>query len=260
MPRLVTLEKQGNLMKAIVEGFEKKPNRQPSKRGKVFGLSERSRKRMLEQVARLEFDQDEGYRQCAVFITLTTLAINHPKRAKDMLFAFIKRMKRRFPDVCGLWRMEFQKRGAPHFHLILFNLLFWSKEEVQGNWGEIVNEERPFTRIESIRSAKGVMKYTAKYCGKMDEDSGFNYVPYLAAEDSIGRVWGVINRDKLPVGKLIKYQLDFGRWFIYLKRLANTHWNGVDLENIFGFTLFLDKPDEFMTAAILMASNGELWR
>jgi hypothetical protein len=38
---------------------------------------------------------------------------------KRHLEALKKRLMRRFPDIRGIWFLEFQRRGAPHFHLLI---------------------------------------------------------------------------------------------------------------------------------------------
>ena len=252
----VVLETQGNLVRASVVGhsYVPLPTYAGPKRGEVENFSARSRKRLLERIARLEFNPVDGQRHFAVFLTLTMLRFYHPMAAKRFLQAFIKRMIRKYPDACGFWRLEYQERGAVHFHLILFNIPYWPKREVQQAWGEVIGEDRPWTRIESIRNKRGVFYYVSKYAAKQDDSCGFNYVPYLTDEGSQGRVWGVIQADKLPLGKIITYVLDYGSWFHNLKKLAFLHWEGIDLDNEHGFTLFLDDPGEFMSAAVLLAA------
>ena len=126
MDIMVHLETQGSLVKASVNGYSKTKNNLYStpKRGEVLGFSQRSRKRMLEKLSRLETKQVKGHRHVGVFLTLTMKALHHPRTAKRYLFKFITEMIDRFPDACGYWKMEFQERGAVHFHLILFNLPF----------------------------------------------------------------------------------------------------------------------------------------
>ncbi len=178
----------------------------------------------------------------AIFLTLTSLAVMPPDIAKVYLFSFLKRMLRRFPGASGIWRMDFQERGATHFHLIIFNVPFWDKRDVQDSWGEIIGEARPFTRIEMIKSWRGVMSYTAKYCARVG-NSGFNNVTYLTEGDNgPGRFWGVFNRVKLPKALQRVSHIHLGTWFKTLKSIAVQQWDGIEPDRFQGFTLFVEEP------------------
>jgi hypothetical protein len=92
-----------------------------------------------------------------------------------------------------VWKLEPQRRGAPHFHLLLFGLEEGlSKDWLSRSWYEVVGsgDERHLragTRVEGIRSWRGVMSYAAKYLGKLES------LPkdWLGG---VGRWWGVHNR------------------------------------------------------------------
>lgn len=154
-----------------------------------------------------------------IFVTLT-FGEDYPdaQTAKNNLRAFFERVRRAFPQmgVSAIWRMEFQERGAPHFHIIFFNLPFIKKEKIQAVWGEIVDLDRPFTRIEQIKSHKGVMSYVSKYVAKLQDggNSGFNSLTYLHAYrakygENIGRVWGKFEAANLPFAASITLERDF---------------------------------------------------
>lgn len=165
-------------------------------RGTIQGFSSASRRRLIRKISRLE-------RSKAVFLTLTYPAdFPDAQAAKTHLRTFWKRIYRRHPEASAIWRLEFQKRGAPHFHLIVFNLPFIGKEIIRQWWAEIIGhgtDEPLFTRIEMIRSWRGVMSYASKYLSKVDDIadmalSGFNIDAYLTA----GRFWGMFNKEKMP--------------------------------------------------------------
>jgi len=70
----------------------------------------------------------------------------------------------------GLWVLEFQKRGAPHFHIFLQEPL--DKEAVANAWYRIVNSGDPKhlsagTRIERFRHPPALGSYVMKYASKM---------------------------------------------------------------------------------------------
>jgi len=211
MPLEVSLEFQGHLLKAntncnLMHGL----NLTRTERGVVREFSRKSRNRLIQKFARLSKKKGKS-----VFITLTYPAIYpNPQDAKVHLDTFLKRIYRQFPFASGFWRLEFQKRGAPHFHLILFGLPFVDKSTICQMWGEIIGHDRPFTRIELIRGWRKLMSYVSKYVAKESDSGyvpagenaagvgGFNLEPYLT-----GRWWGVHNKNLIPWAELIVISL-----------------------------------------------------
>jgi len=84
--------------------------------------------------------------------------------------AFARRFRARFGTVHSLTVMEFQKRGAVHFHCIFFNLppevelRERTSREVAQLWGH------GFVDIERVRSARNVGAYVCKYLNKSADD------------------------------------------------------------------------------------------
>jgi len=95
-------------------------------------------------------------------------------------------------DFSAFWFLEFQSRGAPHFHIFLT----WApkRQWVAERWYHIVNSEddrhlRAGTRTEQlIKGRSGTVAYASKYAAKMEQKA----VP----EDfkNVGRFWGVTGR------------------------------------------------------------------
>jgi len=230
------LKFQGSLVKASIKGLRTAPP--PAKRGKVAGFSDASRRRMIELMLKLEHVKSR------VFVTLTYgAAFPDAVRAKENLKAFFERIRRKWPTVpvSGVWRLEHQVRGAPHFHIMFFNLPFWNKADVQKVWGEIIGQEKPFTRIEFIRSWRGVMSYTAKYMTKSTtsggENGGLDYVSY---PHETGRIWGVFNRDDLPLAALIHVVYPFvGKSFARFRDMACQVWPELRDRKHPGFSLYV---------------------
>lgn len=283
----VVMESQGRLFKATIAGvYAEKTVKggQGSKRGVVGGFSAKSRKRLLEQLARLDHERAGK----VPFLTLTYPAhFPTPKRAKEHLRAWLKRLAARYPGCSAVWRLELQKRGAPHFHLLLFNVPFVPMEWVQSSWAEVIGcpGVPVFTRIELMRSWRGVMWYASKYIAKegggvpgpvapyvvevpalpddgrvwvsvaVDERSGgFNSLPYLAVTfDHVGRWWGVFQADNLPYASSERVTVPFGDWFYKVKALGALVWSCVNTRQGNGFTLFLDDPRAFSGYARTMA-------
>lgn len=101
------------------------------------------------------------------FFTLTFAEnITRPKDANKEWTKFIKRLTYRIgykPQYVVV--VEFQDRGAVHYHSIFFNLPFIKKKELSLIWGQ------GFIKINAIDEVDNVGSYVCKYMGKnLDED------------------------------------------------------------------------------------------
>lgn len=235
---------QGHLVKVSLKGGV--PKAAPAKRGNITGFSDQSRARLMEKFARF-------YRPAhTTFITLTYPAeFPSPDAAKDNLRAFLERLRRR--EDCekssGIWRIELQDRGAPHFHILFFDLPWIAKEEIQKMWGEIIGHDKPFTRIEAVRSWNGIMNYCSKYIAKKQEDhrngsNGFIYLSYL---HGLGRVWGVFQKHNLPFARLKIVHWPFiAKAFTRFRAIAEFFWPQLADQEAPGFKLFVKNAYSFI--------------
>lgn len=165
-------------------------------RGEIAGFSPASRKRLMRLTASFK------EKSLPVFITLTYPTEWNPDPLvwKRDLDTFLKALARKFPTYSAIWKLEPQKRGAPHFHLLVFSpdgKPFVGKDWVASKWNRVVKgDEKHFkagTRVESIRSKRGTMFYVAKYMCKSDAmPEGW---------EKVGRWWGVMNRKALPIAQ-----------------------------------------------------------
>lgn len=171
-----------------------------SRRGLVKKLSRKARKRLLEKVHTVR--RDSALPQ---FYTLTFPDFFPTQRdAKRVLDTWFKRVKRAFPSVAMIWRMEVidrksgENRGqvAPHFHLLVWGNL--PRDWAARAWWE-VNGKSDYalcahlehgTKEEVLESWGGAVFYCAKYCAKVDDT--------FATE---GRTWGVHNKAAMPVDR-----------------------------------------------------------
>lgn len=243
-PACLIMTFQGKYVQAKVRTFSAQPPTR-HKRAKITDFSPQSRGRLFDLFNKMEL------RTKVIFITLTYERTDtDAETAKANLFAFIKRLQRRFPKsaMSFVWRMEFQERGAIHFHILCFALPFVPKEDIQMLWAQVTAQKRPFTRIEMIFSSKKIMNYVAKYVAKVNpspELGGFNLPTYLAAYqsqngDEIGRVWGVIGKKYLPMAELVTLELAFNYAKFMQFRLIASHqfppiWDSLSL----GFRLYV---------------------
>lgn len=152
-------------------------------RGSVSGFSAKSRRRLL-------FASFNAWCEWFAFITLTYPA-DFPcdglvvRKHRDN---FLHRLCREHPGINYLWALEFQERGAPHFHLLVdrFVDLRW----LSVAWFEVVGSAdekhlRAGTSVQLVSCRKQGGAYMAKsYSSKIEQKE----VPadYL----SVGRFWG----------------------------------------------------------------------
>jgi len=257
--RRLEVQFQGHLVKCSLRGGVPRPA--PAKRGTIHEFSAQSRGRLLEKFARLKKPARTS------MVTLTYGAMfPSPDRAKENLRAFLERLRRRedCKKTSGFWRIENQKRGAPHFHFVAFNLPYIPKKEISKMWREIVKGHGkptvravrkyrkfsnqtaamryPFTRIEAIRSWNGIMHYASKYIAKKQEDyragiNGFNYLSYL---HGLGRVWGVFQKQNLPFAPLKVIHWPFiARAFTKFRKCAEALWPALVEQEAPGFKLYV---------------------
>ncbi len=119
---------------------------------------------------------------------------------KRHLKAFRKRLQREFGTFAAFWRMGIQKRGAWHFHLLLFmgpslGLLGKLRRFISFAWYEITGKVseghlRTGTRVEAVKKWKQATSYVERYMAKPEE---------FPEGLQTGRIWGVWNEELLPV-------------------------------------------------------------
>ncbi len=172
-------------------------------RAQIQGFSDDSRRRLLRTIARVRRDAP-----LPMFVTLTwPEAFPSARDAKRFLDRFLKRLRREFPGVGLIWKLEPQQRGAPHFHMLVWGVaLDPLRAFVPGAWfaiagggdvkhllwhlGAFGNGNKHC--VQKVRSWRGVWNYAAKYLGKTFEVSGW---------DRPGRYWAVVSRGNIPFGE-----------------------------------------------------------
>jgi hypothetical protein len=158
------------------------------KRKECKGMSDRSRRAMLSLLNRLEFRK-------AFFVTLTYHRLeSDAKVARNNLYAFRKALERFMGRVCVIWRLELQKRGACHFHLLVLDpkeidsdvFAAWAAKTWNRVSGEDVCDDdhlRYGVRVDKVgdftASGRGALiAYLAKYVCKEN------------GKETSGRAWG----------------------------------------------------------------------
>lgn len=176
------------------------------KRGRVRGFSEGSRRRLRYTLNKLKTSLHP------LFVTLTYPNDwpHDSKQWKRDLDVFIKRLRRKFKPAAGIWKLEPQKRGAPHFHFFLWGVdAAELKAWIRQAWFEVVGSGDSWhllkgADVEPIRSPRGARAYAAKYITKVvTPDNSDKENPW----DYPGRWWGSFNDEGLPWAEEIKVEL-----------------------------------------------------
>lgn len=167
-------------------------------RGKIKKFTDGSRRRLLRVVNSIDRSKFDPKR--VIMVTLTYPKSYPSARAsKKHLDTFLKRLERAYGRMAIIWKLEPQKRGAPHYHLLLFLTMPYCEESlipwVSNSWYEVVDSGdekhlRAGTRVEQIRDWGGVASYAAKYLGKSCTSEGWDFP---------GRFWGKRYDDMLPI-------------------------------------------------------------
>lgn len=196
-----------------------------SQREPIRGWSRKSRANMVARFSSLDLSpmREQVPNALAVMITLT-----YPKawqdivptssHAKKHLQQFRKRYERRYGQpFFALWKSEFQRRGAVHFHLFCAapTALTDFREWVARTWSEIVNPPDLLERQKHFRAGTAVdiapggtiqdARLVAVYFSK-HSSSNFGVKEYQNAPPpewletkSVGRFWGYWNLKPLEV-------------------------------------------------------------
>ena len=183
-------------------------------RGVVKGFSKLSRNRFLALCARI--NQAKVNSNEILFITLTAPS-EHWKQVtwqqwKARLNNFNTQLRQKFQDtdMCGIWRMEFQVRGAIHFHICLFKVTYLDHEWVAKTWNNICcknmdmspkaisDHRKASTAVELARDWRAVGSYFNKTLAYLAKDIVSVVDPNMRKQiEQFGRHWGYINKKNL---------------------------------------------------------------
>jgi len=191
---------------------KKHGEKEHSKRGRVSKFSFKSRVNLIRTLAQVKRDVLPS------FVTLTYPRV-FPFDAetwKRDLDNFIKRLNRAFPGVCGIWKLEPQKRGAPHYHVIVWGVpcpelqefvpQAWYEVAGRGDVDHLLYHQGKYDSkshhgdkydnemencVQQVRTPKAMYIYVAKYMAKDIQEAWGN----------VGRWWGVFFRERIPFGE-----------------------------------------------------------
>jgi len=255
-PRVEVLP--GGVIAHAFRGSNAPPPRE-STRGVVCGLSPRAAKRLRERLMGIDWVASD--------VSFLTLTYHHEWGAhwRDWK-ADLRRMMRvvcyRFADTLDgyLWRLEFQKRVAPHYHLILC----WRKghrppEKALQSWlarrwnaaigetGDLAHLAHGVKCINAQVTTGGMGKllgYMVKDVCKSDQGRAID--KETGEIMGTGRTWGIVGN--VPMRDMGEWEMDADGWAEFTRRIAagpgaEKSWYQRSInEQWAGFTVMID-PD-----------------
>lgn len=182
------------------------PQLQGAKRKEINGLSTKARARLLWCAENTPALNGEGM----MFVTLTYPG-EYPKDGRQVkrdLDAFGKRVRR----LGGyfLWVLEYQTRGAPHFHLLARFPGAWDilhiREWVAVSWFQVVGsgDEKHLnagTGVEKVKNPQAAGYYMSQYAGKWEQKK----IPEGVTLP--GKMWGLVGC-KMPKPEIMGFKAD----------------------------------------------------
>jgi hypothetical protein len=171
-------------------------------RDKVRGFSRASRRNLLLRLASINRGAFKAFKGRMIFVTLTYPHEypDDPERCKSHLKALRKRLQREYKSFAAFWRLGIQQRGAWHFHLLLFvgpsiGSVGELRHFISSSWYEVTGKVseghlRTGTRVEAVKRWKQATSCVERYMAKPEE---------FPDELQTGRIWGVWNKELLPV-------------------------------------------------------------
>jgi hypothetical protein len=171
-------------------------------RNTVRGFSRESRRNLLRRLASINRSAFRAFKGRIIFVTLTYPHEypEDPELCKRHLKALRKRLEREYKSLAAFWRLGIQRRGALHFHLLLFvgpsiGSVKKLRRFISSSWYEVTGKVsdghlRAGTRVETIRKWKEATSYVERYMAKPEK---------FPEGLQTGRIWGIWNEELLPV-------------------------------------------------------------
>lgn len=205
-------------------------------RSEVKKFSKQSRIRFLEFLLSVHWDNYENENIREMTLTYHNDYPTDGKEVKRHLHNFRKNIMKRYPDIILIWKLEFQQRGAPHYHIIAItrnpvelgnyqiikdgNFYFYDRESkqvkkdglqgfrayVQNIWSKVtggsIQNYNSGIEVEAVRNKKAMPYYLCSYIAKERKTSGKEYQEKVPEWfENVGRWWGCYGRKKLGIKK-----------------------------------------------------------
>lgn len=275
--RTATVQIYRNMLKVRV------PSKQPPhlaniRRGSVgLEFSGKMRKRFLDRFNAWHVPNENMY-----FLHLT-----YPSEYdqdwhtwKLHLKVFKHHLMRKFPKCEGWWKLELQRRGAPHFHMVIDlrqkcavkRFRAW----VDACWARIAHSldqygGRYACRVETVTSVRHARNYVCKYMSKLSYapvDEHGEVMDSSNMRDTMGRMWGRIGKPNCEIEDSVQVDVESVTWLrlqfaLRLKRQGARGWKHLVTSTNFGsFTVYglgTMADDRFQSASDLMRCLQSEW-
>ena len=208
-----------------------------SKRGRITGFSQASRRRMLQVLSKLNKSKISDDK--ILFCTLTVGGKDSGwesvsgEQWKKRLNNFLTQLRQKHLGKMqfGMWRMEHQsKRGAIHFHIVLWNVRYLDKDWVAKCWNRIcckgldadVAEKhlKAGTQVEKARGWGKTQEYFSKTMAYLAKDGKSNDA--VKAVNQFGRHWGYIAKSAMmSFVESVVEKLDYEKYYACRRMILN---------------------------------------
>lgn len=143
---------------------------------------------------------------------------------KTYLANYVRRLKRSLPPFHTIWKFEYQKRGEPHFHFMIFPLEKESnfftdqiESDIKRHWLEMKKCKCKYCDVyaidvKPINEYKHALIYIAKEIGKLQE---------RYEDHDLGRIWGT--SQNLRIKKYKTVECTFEDYDKLLKWILQNH-------------------------------------
>ncbi len=222
-------------------------------RKEICSYSWKSRKKFYESLLTIDWENIPSDTIREAVLTYPSLYPKDGLIIKEQLHSMVKRLNRfasGYGDISIIWKLEFQRRGAPHYHLVLVTgkevpiKLF--REWLSKAWNEIVSDwlrekgsltEEEFKEMKEkhlkagielagVRKNKlGLMTYLALYISK-GKCKAKEYQHEVPEEfQNVGRWWGFYGRKKGLLSFVKRgYNLTEEQFYQIVERVLN-YWH-----------------------------------
>lgn len=186
-----------------------------------YDFSRKCRRRMMNAIHSIQWP--ENYKRYHIILTYPAKYSDDYRVWKNHLKAFKRKLQAVFGDaVVGYWRLELQKRGAPHYHLLIglpkgYVTNKKLRKLITAWWASIAHRDDQYqgkyaTTVKVINNDAMAVSYVSKYCAKVSreqepDESGesMDFCDQFEREaarfrdnqlqqKSIGRQWGRIGK------------------------------------------------------------------
>lgn len=226
-------------------------------RGVITGRSSKSNRRLMNFLSQIDFVDFAALdvRQNnvnSVFLTLTYPGeySSDMLQYKNDLNKFRKRLKRAFSLNWAIWFLEFQARGAPHYHLVLtFNSvidLSYFRSWCSSNWYDCVHSGdikhfKAGTQATALYLSRGtgtLMNYLSR---EVNHNSSKNYQFVSYDRDtgellSTGRTWGMWNKENIDFIVIATLTLSGVEWIKFKDNVSGYYKDSPYLSSINTFS------------------------